>query len=152
MNIKDWFNPKGIVVFLFCCWAEVLIFSISLFMSAFLWNMVKMVIKLWKSSFYYSLSGQDTMKVKIFLLFVTLGIIQYFFSGLISKLGKRRIYLFLYILDACAIASLFINSMIMRTDLRDYRFLWLGVFIVMIVSSLSILEKRGSKVPIRPSP
>lgn len=138
------------VVFLFYCWAEILIFSISFFASNFLWNIVKISIKLWKSSFYYTLTGEAIAKIKIFILFVLLGIAQYFFSGLISKFGKKRIYLFLYVSDACAISCLFINPMIMRTDLRDYHFLWLGVFIVMIVSSLRILEKRETKTPTHP--
>lgn len=145
MNIRDFRSSKGIIFFIFCCWAEILIFASALFTSSMLFKLPIYIIKAVKGIEYYALPLELPGRIKIFILFSILGLIQLLFSDFIGRMSGRGIYLFLYIADACAISCFFINSIIMRTDLRDYRFLWLGVFIVMAVSSLHLLIPAGRK-------
>lgn len=139
MNIRNFHSSKGIIFFIFCCWAEILIFASALFTSSILFKLMMSIVKAIKGIDYYSLPLELPFRIKIFILFSVLGLTQLLFSNFVGRMAGRGVYLFLYIADACAISCFFINSIIMRTDLRDYRFLWLGVFIVMAVSSLHLL-------------
>ncbi len=142
MTVKNLFSAKSAVFFIFLCWAEVLIFTAALFSAVWAGDLLSLIIEKLKGNEYYLLSAQARLAPKVFFLFCFLGAGQFLFSDFLSRKARNSVYFFLYLADACAVSIFFINSIVKKTELRDYSLLWLGALIVMLASSLHLLSAK----------
>lgn len=153
MTVKNFFSAKALVLFIFLCWAEILIFTMALFPAIWAGDLFNLITEKIKGNSYYALSPHIRLAPKIFFLFCFLGAAQFLFSDFIKRRLRSSFYLFVYICDACAVSVFFINSIIGKTDLRAYNLLWLGTLVVMLAGCLPILlakeEKAHSHTPFK---
>lgn len=153
MTVKNLFSIKSAVFFIFLCWAEVLIFTTTLFLSIWAGDLVNLTLEKLIGNRYYLFSAQLRIAPKIFFLFCFLGAAQFLFSDFLRQKSRKSVYFFLYLSDACAVSIFFINPIIKKTEMRDYNFLWLGVMIVMLTASLHLLTGKNrenhSHTPLR---
>jgi len=135
-------NIKGFNFFILALWLEIIIFAISLFGGNIISNILFYIIKLILKKDFYLLNFNIVNSIKLSIMFAFLSYIQSILVGFLLKWSRKKLSLMIYIINACFIASFFIDKILSKTLLKDYKFLWLGFLVAFILGNYELFIRN----------
>jgi len=135
-------NIKGFNFFILVLWLEIIIFSISLFGGNIISNIIFYILEITLKKDFYSMSFSIVNSVKLAIMFAIVSYIQSVFVNFLLKWIRNHLSLMVYIINACFISSFFMDKILSKTLLKDYKFLWMGFLLAFILGNYELFLRN----------